>query len=74
MRKELKGTKKKALKWSGPKVGQKRIIKRFAWLPQVVSGGSYIWLEKYLSYEEFCSNFDETKWKVWKKEAIGTKS
>lgn len=64
------GQQKTAIKWKAPKHGERRVVKRFAWLPTIVSGGAYVWLEKYLSHEEFCFSNEGEGWKVWKREAI----
>lgn len=66
---------KKAIRWKGkPCVGQKRVVKRFAWFPTRTDSGIVVWLERYLSYEEYCHDWEGYKWKVWKREAIPNNS
>jgi len=36
-----------------PKIGDRRVVKRFAWLPKTMSNGTRIWLESYFSVEQY---------------------
>jgi len=38
---------------SKPKIGDRRVVKRFAWLPKTMSNGIRIWLESYFSVEQY---------------------
>jgi len=37
-----------------PQIGDRRVVKRFAWLPKMLSNKTRVWLEFYFSVEEYC--------------------
>lgn len=41
------------MKWPSPWLIKTRTVKRFAWLPIVLTSNEYIWLESYMSEEEW---------------------
>jgi len=38
---------------SKPKIGDRRVVKRFAWFPKTMSNGTRIWFESYFSVEQY---------------------
>lgn len=40
------------MKWRTPRCGDRRVVRRFAWLPVRLSAGRTIWLELYWSHQE----------------------
>lgn len=58
------------MRWQSPPVGEKRTVRRFALLPKRMDCGVFVWLEWYLSHEEFCRDWEGYRWKTWKREPI----
>ena len=45
------------MEWLGPKNGESRIIKKFAWLPvDMTNENVTVWLGKYYEYQSYFSN------------------
>ncbi len=44
------------MKWIPPKDGQRRIKRKFAWLPVKTQEGTKIWLEFYYALQEYGHN------------------
>lgn len=41
------------MRWSSPRPGDRRSVRRFAWLPTTMHGGVVVWLEMYSALQRF---------------------
>lgn len=51
------------MKWNTPELGDKRKVKKFAWLPTYCGDGLMIWLEYYIAEQEYRRYLHGSNWK-----------
>lgn len=50
------------MKWNSPELGDKRKVKRFAWIPTYCGNGLTIWLEWYIAEQKYYRFYDGCRW------------
>ena len=57
------------MRWSSPRKGDLRKVRKFAWLPTECDEGVTVWLELYTAVEEFQMGFEDCGWRTVRREA-----
>lgn len=55
-----------------PKLGDRRVVKKFAWTPYVTSDRVKVWLERYVREEQYDSGYGDYYWKLLRSSDIPT--
>lgn len=54
----------------GPYIGERRVVRRFAWLPVRIDENTVIWWERYKSHEEYCAGYGQDGVNHWLQHSV----